>query len=240
VPSAEPWRKEPRSRLETPRAAGFAGIAFAVLFGPALVLLHAAAPTTPSDAAAWLADSTRRSAVHLAFNLVPFSGIAFLWFMGSVRSRMGADEDKFFATLYVGSGFVFVALLFAFAATAGGLISAAGTPDGRLDADVWRFGHQITFTLITTFAMRTAAVFVISTSIIGSRLGFLPRWLVRAGLAAAVVLLIASGTVPLVELALPVWVLVVSIQLLRARSSPRSAISVADAPDSVRGVTRRG
>ena len=58
----------------------------------------------------------------LALNLVPFAGIAFLWFMGVVRDRLGSNEDRFFATVFLGSGLLFLAMLFTSAAIAGGLI----------------------------------------------------------------------------------------------------------------------
>ncbi len=56
-------------------------------------------------------------------NLLPFAGIAFLWFIGVVRDRIGDHEDRFFATVFFGSGLLFLAMLFASAAVAGGIIS---------------------------------------------------------------------------------------------------------------------
>ncbi len=70
-------------------------------------------------------DPARRRAVVIALNLVPFAGIAFLWFIGVVRDRIGQREDRFFASVFLGSGLLFVAMLFAAAAFAGGLIAEA-------------------------------------------------------------------------------------------------------------------
>ncbi len=86
-----------RASLRTPRAAAIAGIAFALLLGTALVLVRVAVPANPRDAANWLDDAGRRNAVVVALNLVPFAGLAFLWFIGAVRDRIGAAEDRFFA-----------------------------------------------------------------------------------------------------------------------------------------------
>ena len=36
--------------------------------------------------------------------LMPFAGIAFLWFIGVVRDGFGRYEDKFFASVFLGSG----------------------------------------------------------------------------------------------------------------------------------------
>jgi hypothetical protein len=55
----------------------------------------------------------------LALYLVPFAGIAFLWFIGVLRDRLGELEDRFFATVFFGSGLLFLAMLFASAAVAG-------------------------------------------------------------------------------------------------------------------------
>ena len=49
----------------------------------------------------------------LALNIIPFAGIAFLWFMGVLRDRFGQQEDRFFATVFLGSGLLFLAMLFA-------------------------------------------------------------------------------------------------------------------------------
>jgi len=44
---------------------------------------------------------------------LPFAGIAFLWFIGVLRDRLGELEDRFFATVFLGSGLLFLAMLFA-------------------------------------------------------------------------------------------------------------------------------
>ena len=77
------------SPLRTPRAAAVAGIIFSVLLITALVLLRISVPAHPAVAGAWLTDSRRRAAVVIALNLVPFAGIAFLWFVGVLRDRIG-------------------------------------------------------------------------------------------------------------------------------------------------------
>jgi hypothetical protein len=97
--------------LRTPRAAGLAGIVFAVLFGLIVVLLRRVVPADPHDAGAWLTKAGSRREIQLALGLVPFCGIFFLWFMGAVRSRIGETEDKFLATVFLGSGLLFIAML---------------------------------------------------------------------------------------------------------------------------------
>ena len=92
------------SPLRTPRAAAVAGIIFSVLLITGLVLLRVSAPARDNVAGAWLTDSGGRAEVAIALNLVPFAGIAFLWFIGVLRDRIGEREDRFFATVFLGSG----------------------------------------------------------------------------------------------------------------------------------------
>jgi hypothetical protein len=207
----------------TPRSAAIAGIAFSALFTLSLLLVHSAIPKDPNDAGQWLTDKSRRDLVLLGLGLVPFAGIAFLWFVGVVRDRIGDAEDRFFATVFLGSGLLFVALLFVTAALAAGLVASAGDNPGIFkSSDAWEVGRRATYQLMTIYAMRMAAVFTIATSTILHRVGVAPRWLVVTGYATGVVLLVTLAFANWVELLFPIWVLVVSLYVLVAgsRSSP--------------------
>src|SRR6516164_11382126 len=114
-----------RQSVRTPRAAAVAGIVFAVLLitGEVLVWLY-----VPSVASAQAGEIARHSKeLSLAMNLRPFSGIAFLWFMGVVRNRLGNLEDRFFATVFLGSGLLYVAMMFIGGAVAGAALSVLAT-----------------------------------------------------------------------------------------------------------------
>ena len=213
--------------LRTPRAAAVAGVLFALLLTAALVLVRTAVPGGPGDGS-WLADPGRRRQIILALNLVPFSGIAFLWFIGVVRDRIGEREDRFFATVFLGSGLLFIAMLFvASAVTAGYLadVSAGGTGSG--------FNRRIGSLVLHTYAMRMAAVFTISTATIGLRTGFLPRWLVFAGYAIALILLLAIDVTPWVELLFPFWILLLSLDTLVASLGRKGTGQIAPANQSL-------
>ena len=145
VPAAPIGPLRAGSTLRTPRAAAVEGIIFSVLLIAALVLLRISVPANPAVPGAWLTDSRHRAQVAIALNLVPFAGIAFLWFIGVLRDRIGDREDRFFATVFLGSGLLFVAMIFAAAAIAGGLIAeasssrpGAGTGSGPADRHVRR------------------------------------------------------------------------------------------------------
>ena len=151
-----------RARLTTPRAAAVAGILFSVLLIAALVLIRISVPADPKDAGGWLESGS--TAVAIALNLVPFAGIAFLWFVGVIRDRLGEYEDKLFSTVFLGSGLLFLAMLFASAASAGGMISAFQTiPQRVIDAGLYGYGRATTYELMNIYAIKMAGVFMIST-----------------------------------------------------------------------------
>jgi hypothetical protein len=199
--------------LRTPRAAAIAGVVFALLLTVTLALVRLATPSDAGDVGALLADPTRERMIVLALHLVPFAGIAFLWFIGVVRDRIGQSEDRFFGTVFLGSGLLFVALLFvASAVTAaflGDLAVRAGSPK-----DVSGFGRRIGAVVLHTYAMRMAAVFTMSTATIGLRTGFIPRWLAFSGFGIALILLLAVDITPWLELAFPAWILLFSVDTL--------------------------
>ena len=205
-----------REELRTPQAAAIAGVVFSLLLGVSLVLVRISVPANPSDARQWLTNSGRRHAVVVAVNLVPFAGIAFLWFIGVIRDRLGDREDRFFATVFLGSGLLFVAMMFAAAAVTGSLVSGfhGGVHASADSSQTWRFGSGLAHALLTTYGMRMAAVFMISAATITLRHGVIPRWLGIAGYASALALLIGVNAVGWLELLFPLWVLLVSIHLL--------------------------
>lgn len=207
-----------RTGLRTPRAAAVAGIVFSVLLITALVLLRISVPGNPAVQGAWLSDPARRAAVTVALNLVPFAGIAFLWFIGVIRDRIGDREDKFFGTVFLGSGLLFVGLLFVAAALAGGVLAGASAaqPSGAPGTGTLALSRNVTGLLLNVYAMRMAAVFCLSTVTIARKTPIVSRWLVAAGLVTALVLLIGTGISAWVELLFPVWILALSVDILAA------------------------
>jgi hypothetical protein len=203
-----------REELRTPRAAGIAGLVFAVTLGAVLVLLHLSIPRSASAPIDWINVPTRRTQVQVALNLIPFAGIAFLWFIGVIRSRLGNHEDKLFATVFLGSGLLFVAMLFSAAAVLSSLLtlSAKGTTVGH---DSLQLLQTLTKALVGSFGARMAAVFTASVTSIGLKTQVLPRWLVVTGMVTAVALLISPPLSAWVQMLFPVWVLAVSLHLLR-------------------------
>ena len=204
-----------RSQLTTPRAAAIAGIVFSLLLITSLVLIRLAVPQDPQDTGDWLADGWKM--VSLALNLLPFAGIAFLWFIGVVRDRLGEYEDRLFATVFLGSGLLFLAMLFASAAVAGGTIQMYGaTPSMLIESGLYAFGRTVTYEIMNVYTMKMAGVFMISTCTLSLRTGIIPRWMAYLGLALALFLLFSLGFFDWAPLVFPLWVLLISVHILLA------------------------
>jgi len=217
-----------KTRLTSPRAAAIAGILFSVLQLTSLVLVRLSVPEDPQDAGVWL--TTNGKNVALALNLLPFAGIAFLWFIGVVRDRLGDSEDRLFATVFLGSGLLFLAMLFASAAVAGGVISLYGTAPSLLIASgLYSFGRMVTYEIMNVYALKMAGVFMISTCSLSLRTGIFPRWMAFLGLALALFLLLSVGFFYWAPLVFPLWVLLISVYILvanlrRSKNEPVTAI----------------
>jgi hypothetical protein len=203
-----------RRSLKTPRAAAVAGILFALLYGSSLVLIRLAIPADmASDSMVWF--ETSAGTVTFALNLMPYAGIAFLWFIGVIRDRLGEMEDRFFATVFLGSGLLFLSLTFVGAALAGGLLSAyAADSKALVESGIFAYGRAVMFHIINIYAIRMAGVFMISLGTIWLRTGLMHRGWAFLSYALALVLLISIGFSLWVTLIFPGWVLAVSVYFL--------------------------
>jgi len=203
-----------RARLKTPKAAAIAGILFSFLMFAIIWLLRRSIPADPLESGIWLAGDTR--SIELALNLVPIAGIAFLWFIGVLRDRLGEQEDRFFATVFFGSALLFLAMLFTSAALIGAVTLAASVaqPTDLTKSATFRFARASAFMIVNVYAIKMAAVFMFSTSTVVVRTGIAPRWIAYAGFLLALAVLVGSYYVAWSFLVLPVWVLLISIHIL--------------------------
>jgi hypothetical protein len=205
-------------RLRTPRAAGIAGVVFSVLFGASLVLLRTALDPDPSVPVDW--DGPAGARVRVAMTLMPFAGIAFLWFIGVVRDRLGDLEDRFFSTVTLGSGLLFVAMVFTSMSIAGGLL-ATERADLGVDAErgLAAFGRAVMLQISNVYALRMGGVFMVSLGTVWYRTGLMPRWLVATTFLLALTMLVIVNLSLWVTLLFPAWVLLVSTWVLLRPSS---------------------
>ena len=207
--------------LVPPRAAAIAGVVFSLLAIVGIGLVRYAVPADPSVPGTWLTEPGRRDAVQFALDLVPFAGIAFLWFIGVLRSRLGVLEDQFFATVLLASGLLFVATLFVSSAMMGALTESVA--EGNIDSQTYYFGRHVSDALMNLFAMKMAGVFMFSACTIGLRTAIFPRGVAFLGYACALVLLAVIADWRWITLVFPLWMLLVSSQILLAEFRSRRA-----------------
>lgn len=203
--------------LTTPRAAALAGVLFSLIFATAIYLIRSSLPEGAQPGTQWL--ETGNDKIKLASELMPFAGIAFLWFIGVVRANLGRYEDKFFSTVTLGSGLLFLAMMFASAAVGAGLAASSHYSGGSSATTV--FGQMLLLKLSKTYAVKMAAVFMMSLATIWLRTGLMPRPLTYATYLMALILILGGETSMWLTLAFPAWVLIVSVLfLVRAEERP--------------------
>jgi hypothetical protein len=202
-----------RAHLKTPSAAAIAGLLFSLLLIVSYWLLRISVPADPQEPGSWLRASS--NTVGIAMNLIPFAGIAFLWFIGVLRDRLGQMEDRFFATVFFGSGLLFLGMLFLASAVAGGILTAfVSQPEELIGSATFHFARATVYAIANIYMVKMASVFMITTSTIALYTAIMPRWLAILGYVLALLLLFGSDYVSWSFLVFPVWVLLISICIL--------------------------
>jgi hypothetical protein len=210
----------------TGRSAGVAGVVFAVLFVASLVAASVGPPDGLGDSelVAWFKDHALTWTTIGALYLAPIAGIAFLWFVGVIRARIGTREDQLFATVFLGSGLLFVAMYWSAAAHLASIVggnrfdAAPELTADRLDAV-----RSFAFAFLFVLAARAAAVFVIVTSTIVLRWRVAPRALALTGYAVGLVMLLSLSFLEWIVLLFPAWVFVISAWTIVANRWDRPA-----------------
>ena len=220
-----PLLDKTRRKIETPRAAAIAGILFSLLYGSSLVLIRLSIPTDLTvESSAWL--DANINTISLALNMIPYAGIAFLWFIGVIRDQLGDFEDRLFATVFLGSGLLFLALTFTTAALAGGLLSSYATDKSNiLMYGIYTFSRAVMFQILNIYTIRMEGVFMISLGTIWLRTGLMHRGWAFLSYALALILLLSISLSSWVTVIFPLWVLTISITILikNLRSKPAEA-----------------
>ena len=200
----------------TPVAGAIAGIIFAVLFTVSMTILRQTVGDVAHDTGAWLSGDT--GLFKFALALVPFAGLAFLWFIAVARERLGRFEDQFFSTVFIGSGLLFLAMIFAAAAGAGAIVAAAANdPAGFASSTTYDYARQTVTQILAVYALRMAAIFQLSQASLWLRTGVMPRWMALITIVVALLLLFVFTQSWWVVLVFPAWVLLVSVYILIAQ-----------------------
>jgi hypothetical protein len=208
--------------LRAPRAAALAGILFSILLITSQLLVWISIPASLGAAEQDMVSHSK--AITLALNLLPFAGIAFLWFIAVVRNRLGELEDQFFATVFLGSGLLYIAMIFTSAALAGGLVRImSNAPELVIQTGTYALGRAQVYQTMNVYGIKMAGVFMFSTSTILLRTGIVRRWIPFLGYVLGAVLLLSIGIIMWVALIFPAWVFLISAAVLLEN---RSGVSV--------------
>ena len=211
---SEDSRKLVRREVRSPRSAAIAGILFSLLTTTSMVLLYKSVEASPAEIGSeWLKTWSTVSTVVLI--LVPFAGIAFLWFTGVIRDLLGDLEDKFFATVFLGSGIILVVMMFVWAAAYGAMFGTYQALAGALtDFDVFIYATAFTNEIIGNYFLRMAAVYMLSIGSLWTRTKVVPRWLSIVTYIVALPFLFFAGSLRWARFIFPAWVLLVSLYIL--------------------------
>ena len=203
-----------RREVRSPRSAALAGIVFSLLMISSMILLYRSATATLADIdIEWLESWSGAASVVLV--LVPFAGIAFLWFTGVMRDLMGDLEDKFFSTVFLGSGIILVVMMYVWAATVGAVFGTyALAAEMSVDRDVYLFGLVFMNQIIGNYFLRMAAVYMLSIGSLWTRTKVVPRWMVIVTYIVGLGFLLFAGILREARFLFPAWVLLVSVYIL--------------------------
>ena len=217
-PAHDPNESTPERRAATPIAGAIAGILFAVLFTISVVLIVDTMSGPARDTGTWLEAGARQ--VESAIGLMPFAGLFFLWFIAVARERLGRFEDQFFSTVFLGSGLLFLAMVFVAAGTAGAMLAAHVRDPGFAGSSAYLLARYGIVQVFSVYALRMAAVFLISQGTLWMRTGVMPRWMAIVTYAVALVLLFIVTQSTWIILVFPAWVALVSVYILIVHPSP--------------------
>jgi len=207
-----------RSKWRTPRSAATAGIVFSILVFASLLAVYFAVPHKPADSADLLTTSPKRELLLIGLSLIPFAAVAFLWFVGVIRDRIGDREDRFFATVFLGSGLLFVGMLLVGEAMASGMVLSVQPNPQTLSAtppEWWTITRHISHEMLEA-ALQMAGAFTTATATLLLRTGTAPRLLALSGTVVAVFLFFAPFIAQWIGLLFPIWIFILSLYILLA------------------------
>jgi len=205
------WR-----RLRSIEGAAVAGIVAAVGWVVALAgLLDIPDPgATDAEILSHYEDlaGSHRALAYLQVLVV--ATIAFLWFVGVIRHRIGVREQKLFGTVFLGGGILLAGLLFVGLAAAATPAVLVGETDRMVDPDVATSTRVTARILLSVFAPRIASVFIFSTSTLALRTGAMSRWFIWLSLLTGAAILVNVTFAEPSVYVFPIWMAAMSLYLL--------------------------
>lgn len=169
---------------------------------------------TNDEIARYYADPGRTDDVGFLLASMTIGSIAYLWFVGVIRSRLGYREIRLVGTVFFGASVLFTALLMvaSSALAAPALLVEVGgqAPDPGAAALLRAFNAGI----LAVFAPRVATLVMFSTATLARRAGVWPRWLVVGTYVVGVIEFVnVTLSTPMVYV-FPVWIAVVSLVVI--------------------------
>lgn len=210
------WRKLALS-------AAIAGIVFVILYAISYYLLGQSplGDATDAEIAAYYADGRTLTLTLAGMFIVPYAGIAFLYFMVMLRAMAQATRIRFSRVLgnvQFGAGLVFLALVFAAAGAQVATTASMQFADMQADPVAVRILPFYSSTLLVMFAMRMASMFVFTTVSIGWATRLIPSWFRWLSYLVGVLLLLAATFAAWFALLFAGWVLVLCGLILWRRA----------------------
>ncbi len=206
------------------------GVAFSLLYFLSYFLLQQTPGPEATDAEiiAFYGAGGQRRLILIGLYVMPFAGIAYLWFIVALRMWIANSVRRInplLSNVQLVSGVVFIGLLFTAAAASAATAASMEYVQGVVDPMFARQLPLLSSTILLVFAMRMAAMFVFTTSNIGRATGLLPRWFIYLGFVVGLFLLLSATFNKLLALVFPLWVLCLcAIMFLRAREIPPEAV----------------
>jgi hypothetical protein len=201
-------------RLRSPRSAAIAGIIFSLLMLTIMIMSYRAAEMELTNITGEWLESWMQTA-HLMLTLVPFAGIAFLWFTGVVRDRMSELEDRFFETIFFGSGIILVMLWFFWGSVFGAILGTRVLTAIKFsDETTYLFGFVLMNEILGNYTLRITGVYMLSIGSAWNRTDVMPRWLTILTYIMALSFILIGGSIREARFTFPGWVLLVSIYIL--------------------------
>jgi hypothetical protein len=200
-----------------------AGLVFSGLYLASFLAVRGLPKASWSDAEI-LSYSTSNDVDYLklvTLYLVPFAGIAFLWFLAAFRDRvvrLAGTESTMLSTVQILAGAIYVAMQFSAAASIVTVVlSLDSDVPSPADVEAVRPFLILGDTILVVFALRAAAVFMMAGTTRALRAGMFPRWFALLSYVLALTLVVTVAEVRAVSLIFPMWIGVASVLILLRR-----------------------
>ena len=209
----EERNRKVKNELKTPRAAAVAGILFSLLMLSVLFITDGFAEVNTENLATEWVDKWSRLA-SLAITMISFAGIAFLWFTGVMRDRLGDQEDRFFATIFLSSGIILVILFFMWGAILSAIVNTEILITTQVATHLYIFVFTLMDEILGNYALRAASIYMFAICTLWTKTGVMPRWLTILTYILAFGFLVTAQSIREAKYIFPAWVFVVSVYIL--------------------------